>query len=67
MSRDNVVQTRLSDPEFEVIETITSEMGCSQSEALRKCVRISRVYTDEELMEAIRSEEFRAVTKLMGD
>lgn len=67
MGRDNVVQTRLSDAEYEPIKTIVEAEQCSESEALRKCVRVVRVYEDEDIIELIRSEEFEAITRLMGD
>ena len=56
MGRDNVVQTRLSDAEYEPIKTIVEAEECSESEALRKCVRVMRVYEDEDIVELIRSE-----------
>jgi len=67
MARDNVVQTRLSDSEYEPIKTISREEGCSESEAARKCIRAMRVYGDEELLELIRSDEFEAITRIMTD
>lgn len=67
MGRDNIVQTRLSDSEYEPIKTIVDAEGCSESEAVRKCIRVMRVYTDEEILELIRSEEFQAISKLMSD
>jgi len=66
MARDHVVQARLSDSEYDTVETITDEFSCSDAEALRKCVRVVRVYEDDELLDMIRSEEFEAITRLMG-
>jgi len=67
MGREHVIQTRLSDSEYEPIKTIVESEGCSESEAMRKCIRIMRVYEDDDIVELIRSEEFEAITKLMGD
>lgn len=67
MARDNVINTRLSDSEYEPIETIMKSEGCSESEAVRKCVRVMRVYSDEKILDIIQSEEFEAITKLMSD
>lgn len=67
MSREHVVQTRLSDSEYEPVETIKDAEQCSEAEAIRKCVRAMRVYSDEELLDLIQSEEFEAITRLMGD
>jgi hypothetical protein len=67
MSREHVVQTRLSDSEYEPIETIVNAEDCSESEAVRKCIRAMRVYSDDELLDMIQSEEFEAITRLMGD
>jgi len=66
MARDNVVQARLSDSEYETVETVAEEFTCSDAEALRKCIRVVRVYEDEELVDMMNSEEFEAVTRLMG-
>ena len=66
MTRDNVLQVRLSDSEIKVVEMISDEMKCSKAEAVRKCIRVTRVYSDDELLEMIQSEEFNAVTRLMG-
>jgi hypothetical protein len=67
MGRSNIVQTRLSDAEYSPIETIVEEEGCSEAEAVRKCIRAMRVYSDDELIELIRSDEFEAITRLMND
>jgi hypothetical protein len=67
MARDNVINTRLSDSEYKPIQTIMENEGCSESEAVRKCVRVMRVYSDEEILEIVQSEEFEAITKLMSD
>jgi len=65
MSRENVVQTRLSGPEYQPIKTIKEAENCSEAEAVRKCVRAMRVYSDDELLDLIQSEEFKAISKLM--
>jgi len=57
----------VSDAEYEPIKTIVEAEECSESEALRKCVRVMRVYEDEDIVELIRSEEFEAITRLMGN
>lgn len=67
MGRDNIVQTRLSDAEYTPIETIVEEEECSEAEAVRKCIRAMRAYSDDELIELIRSDEFEAITRLMRD
>lgn len=67
MARDNVINTRLSDSEYKPIQTIMDSEGCSESEAVRKCVRVMRVYSDEEILDIVQSEEFEAITRLMTD
>jgi len=47
MSRDNMLQARLSDKEYEYLEALADEMGVSNSEAIRTLLYDSRfLYSD---------------------